>query len=171
MKYDLSTLPLSNSFAALGETFYSTVLPTPFQTKTKLLHFNTDAADLLDLDHGVQRDKEFTDIFTGKQRLKGDAPLAMLYAGHQFGNFVPQLGDGRAILLAETTNQDGDKKYILRNYMAQIAIDKAERDKDYREIDVLMSILKAPFDEHPEHNHYATAPPDWANDIEVSCSS
>jgi len=62
-------------------------------------------------------------------------------------------------------------KYVLRNYMAQVAIEKAERDKDYSEIDALMTILKAPFDEHPAQAHYAEPPPDWAGEIEVSCSS
>ncbi|WP_126456590.1 protein adenylyltransferase SelO [Sulfuriflexus mobilis] len=109
MKHDLHSLPLSNSFAALGETFFSPVSPTPFEQTARLLHFNADAADLLDLDHQVQHAPEFAEVFTGKRRLTGDAPLAMLYAGHQFGHFVPQLGDGRAVMLGETTNQHGDK--------------------------------------------------------------
>ncbi|NNG14115.1 MAG: YdiU family protein [Gammaproteobacteria bacterium] len=109
MKYYLHTLPLSNSFAALGETFFSHVTPTPFEEPARLIHFNADAADLLDLDHTARHAPEFADIFTGKQRLNGDAPLAMLYAGHQFGHYVPQLGDGRAVMLGETTNQRGEK--------------------------------------------------------------
>ena len=109
MKYELHALPLSNSFATLGEAFYSTVTPTPFEESARLIHFNSDAADLLDLDHAVQHDPSFADIFTGKQHFNGDAPLAMLYAGHQFGHFVPQLGDGRAVMLGETTNQRGEK--------------------------------------------------------------
>ena len=108
MKYDLHSLPLSNSFAEMGETFFSRVPPTPFEQPARLIHFNADAADLLDLDHKVQHGADFANVFTGKQRLKGDAPLAMLYAGHQFGHFVPQLGDGRAVMLGETTNQRGE---------------------------------------------------------------
>ncbi|MGB5441135.1 MAG: hypothetical protein WBN57_00700, partial [Gammaproteobacteria bacterium] len=61
--------------------------------------------------------------------------------------------------------------YILRNYMAQIAIDKAVQVQDYSEIDRLFKLLQTPFDEHPEMAHYAAPPPDWAEDIEVSCSS
>lgn len=62
-------------------------------------------------------------------------------------------------------------KYILRNYMAQIAIEKAEKDQDYSEIDQLLTLLLSPFDEHPEMEHYADLPPNWANEISVSCSS
>ena len=62
-------------------------------------------------------------------------------------------------------------KYILRNYMAEVAIRKAEDEKDYSEIDQLLSLLQTPFDEHPTLEHYAGFPPDWASDIAVSCSS
>jgi uncharacterized protein YdiU (UPF0061 family) len=61
-------------------------------------------------------------------------------------------------------------KYVLRNYLAQIAIEKAQ-NKDFSEIGKLLSVLARPFDEQPEHEKYAELPPDWANDIEVSCSS
>lgn len=61
-------------------------------------------------------------------------------------------------------------KYILRNYMAQIAIDKA-RQGDYSEIDRLMHILLSPFDEHPDSEEYFALPPDWAKSLSVSCSS
>ena len=62
-------------------------------------------------------------------------------------------------------------KYILRNYMAEIAIRKAQDENDYSEIENLMSILRNPFDEHLEFEHYAGHPPEWAQRIEVSCSS
>ncbi len=62
-------------------------------------------------------------------------------------------------------------KYILRNYMAQIAIDKATRDNDYSEVDALLKLMLNPFDEHPQMEHYAGLPPDWATEISVSCSS
>ncbi|MGR5120405.1 protein adenylyltransferase SelO [Vibrio astriarenae] len=61
-------------------------------------------------------------------------------------------------------------KYILRNYLAQIAIDKAEQG-DYSEINTLIMLLKKPFDEHHDYNNYADLPPSWAQDIEISCSS
>ncbi len=62
-------------------------------------------------------------------------------------------------------------KYILRNYMAQVAIEQATRYRDYSEVDKLMNILLNPYDEHPDMEHYAGLPPDWATQISVSCSS
>ena len=62
-------------------------------------------------------------------------------------------------------------KYILRNYMAEIAIRKAQDENDYTEIENLMHLLQNPFDEHPDFEHYAGHPPEWAQQIEVSCSS
>ena len=61
-------------------------------------------------------------------------------------------------------------KYILRNHLAQVAIEKAQR-KDFSEIEKLRDILQKPFDEQPEFNDYAALPPDWARNLEVSCSS
>ena len=61
-------------------------------------------------------------------------------------------------------------KYILRNYLAQVAIDKAQQ-KDFSEIAKLLAILEHPFDEQTEHEAYAALPPDWASHLEVSCSS
>ena len=61
-------------------------------------------------------------------------------------------------------------KYILRNYMAEVAITKAE-EKDYSEIDRLFKIIQNPFDEQPENEYYAGFPPEWSQEISVSCSS
>lgn len=61
-------------------------------------------------------------------------------------------------------------KYILRNYLAQMAIEKAQQ-KDFSEVKKLLEILQNPFDEQPEHARYADLPPDWASGLEVSCSS
>ena len=62
-------------------------------------------------------------------------------------------------------------KYILRNYLAEVAIRKARDDKDYSEIERLRKLLMRPYDEQPENEHYAALPPDWASHLEVSCSS
>jgi hypothetical protein len=59
---------------------------------------------------------------------------------------------------------------VLRNHLAQVAIEKAYR-KDYTEIDRLRQLLTHPFDEQPEMESYAAPPPDWAKTISVSCSS
>jgi uncharacterized protein YdiU (UPF0061 family) len=60
--------------------------------------------------------------------------------------------------------------YVLRNYLAQVAIEKAQ-EKDFSEIEKLLKLLENPFDDHPDYQSYAELPPDWAADIEVSCSS
>lgn len=61
-------------------------------------------------------------------------------------------------------------KYILRNYLAQTAIDKAEKG-DYSEIETLRQLLEKPFDEQPEMEAWAALPPDWGRHLEISCSS
>ncbi|MBA5604075.1 YdiU family protein [Duganella sp. FT3S] len=61
-------------------------------------------------------------------------------------------------------------KYVLRNYLAQLAIEKAQ-NKDFTEVARLLKVLQRPYDEQPEHEHYAALPPDWASHLEVSCSS
>jgi uncharacterized protein YdiU (UPF0061 family) len=61
-------------------------------------------------------------------------------------------------------------KFVLRNHLAHIAIEKAQH-KDFTEVQRLLQILQHPFDEQPEHEHYAALPPDWAGELSVSCSS
>jgi len=61
-------------------------------------------------------------------------------------------------------------KYILRNYLAQVAIEKAQNG-DFSEVARLLAVLERPFDEQPENESYAALPPDWASHLEVSCSS
>ena len=109
MQTSFNNLAFTNSFGDLGDTFYTRVTPTPFETPARLVHFNTSAAALLDLDPESQQHPAVAEIFSGKRALPGADPLAMLYAGHQFGHYVPQLGDGRAIMLGEVTNQRGEK--------------------------------------------------------------
>ena len=62
-------------------------------------------------------------------------------------------------------------KYVLRNYLAEVAIRKARDEHDFTEIETLRKLLGAPFDEQPEQEGYAALPPDWAGHLEVSCSS
>ena len=66
--------------------------------------------------------------------------------------------------------QAANPKYVLRNYMAQAAIEQAHNG-DYTEVNLLLEILQAPFAEHPQAQHYAGLPPDLAEHISVSCSS
>ncbi len=109
MKYSLDSLPFSNSFARLPDAYYSRVAPTPFESPARLLHFNARLADELGLDPAVQHDPRFLAAFSGRELLAGMEPIAMLYAGHQFGHYVRQLGDGRAILLGEISAGHGKR--------------------------------------------------------------
>jgi hypothetical protein len=104
----LEQLDFDNSFARLPDTFYSRLnpssLPDPY-----LISFNEHAARLIDLDAAESLRADFAECFIGNRLLPGSEPLAMLYAGHQFGHYVPQLGDGRAILLGEVRNGAGER--------------------------------------------------------------
>ncbi len=62
-------------------------------------------------------------------------------------------------------------KYILRNYLAETAIRRAQDHHDYAETERLLALLRHPYDEQPEYEQYAADPPDWARRIAVSCSS
>src|SRR5438094_148956 len=104
----LETLQFDNTFARLPEVFYAKVTPTPLKNPC-LVAFNPDAAALLDLDPEEARRPEFAGCFAGQYLPPGSEPLAMVYAGHQFGAYVSRLGDGRAILLGEVRNGRGEK--------------------------------------------------------------
>lgn len=104
----ITGLAFDNSYARLGEPFGVRVSPTPLPDPV-LVHFNTDAAALLDLDPTEAQRPEFLRHASGAEAIPGSDPVAMLYAGHQFGIFVPQLGDGRAILLGEVVNGRGER--------------------------------------------------------------
>ncbi len=101
-------LRFDNSFARLPEYFYQRVRPQPLHN-THLAGFSPEAAALLDLPPESLRRPEFVKYFAGAELLPGMEPLAALYAGHQFGHYVPQLGDGRAILLGEVINARGER--------------------------------------------------------------
>ncbi len=97
-------IPFDNSFAALPEGFFTTQNPTPVKAPT-LIAFNHDLAQIL----GIQSDDrdDLAQTFAGNTVPTGASPLAQLYSGHQFGNYNPQLGDGRAVLLGEVIGTDG----------------------------------------------------------------
>ena len=103
----LEQLDFDNSFARLPTDFYSRVTPASL-TQPYLVCFNAEAAGLIDLCVEESMRDVFSQYFSGNRLLPGGEPLAMLYAGHQFGHFVPQLGDGRAILLGEIRNGAGE---------------------------------------------------------------
>ena len=109
MSFTLNSIPLHDSFLALGGEFLSEVKPTAYKTESRLIHYNRNAASLLNLAEDIEQDSHLVDVLSGKQPLQNASPFAMLYAGHQFGHLNPQLGDGRAIIIAEVLNKQNEK--------------------------------------------------------------
>jgi uncharacterized protein YdiU (UPF0061 family) len=97
-------LGFEHSYAALSPRFYERVLPMPVKNP-QLIVFNRSLADELGLKPEVEH--EAASAFSGNKLPEDANPIAMAYAGHQFGGFVPQLGDGRAILLGEIRGRAG----------------------------------------------------------------
>lgn len=97
-----------NSFAALPEAFYRKVQPEKV-SQPQLIAWNDDLAKelLLEFARGEQQDQQLAQIFSGNAIPATSIPLACAYAGHQFGHFVPALGDGRALLLGELRQRNG----------------------------------------------------------------
>ncbi len=95
-----------NTYARLPEHFYARLAPTPVAAP-RLVKVNVELARNLGLDPNALTSMEGVDILAGNRVAEGSEPIALAYAGHQFGYFVPQLGDGRAILLGEVRGRDG----------------------------------------------------------------
>ncbi len=104
-------VPFDNTYARLPDRFFARVSPTPV-VAPKLVRLNRDLASHLNLDPDWLASPEGVEVLAGKQIPEGADPIAMAYAGHQFGGFVPQLGDGRAILLGEVIDRDGIRRDI-----------------------------------------------------------
>ena len=103
--------PFQNTYAALPANFFARVAPTPVASP-RLIKLNRPLAVHLGLDPDLLSSPEGAEILAGKTVPAGAEPIAMAYAGHQFGQFVPQLGDGRAILLGEVIDKDGVRRDI-----------------------------------------------------------
>ncbi|MFT7619458.1 MAG: hypothetical protein ACI97A_003112 [Planctomycetota bacterium] len=100
-------MPLTNIYRSLGPDFSEDVSPTPAPAPALLL-WNKELAEELGIDSLIDLDQEeLGRIFAGNSKLPGSEPIALAYAGHQFGHFSPQLGDGRAHLLGEITDKNG----------------------------------------------------------------
>ncbi len=100
-----------NSYARLPERFFASVYPEPVESP-KLLAFNEKLATELGVEADLSDPDRLAAVLSGNVIPAGSNPLAMAYAGHQFGNFVPQLGDGRAILLGEVIDTHGRRRDI-----------------------------------------------------------
>jgi uncharacterized protein YdiU (UPF0061 family) len=105
-----------------------------------------------------------------------DAPLRDLFLDRPgfdawAARYRERLRREHSVDAARKQAMDGvNPKYVLRNYLAQTAIEKAQNG-DFSEVHKLLALLERPFDEQPEHESYAALPPDWASHLEVSCSS
>lgn len=103
----LDELTFDNRFARLGDAFSTHVLPEPLDNP-RLVAASPAAMALLDLDPAVAESPVFAELFGGHKLWAEAEPRAMVYSGHQFGSYNPQLGDGRGLLLGEVYNQAGE---------------------------------------------------------------
>lgn len=95
-----------NTYARLPERFYARLDPTPVATP-HLVKVNVELARNLGLVPDALASARGVEILAGNCVAEGAEPLALAYSGHQFGHFLPQLGDGRTNLLGEVTAHDG----------------------------------------------------------------
>ena len=107
----LENINFKNSFGSLSEDFYTKQEWSPLP-KAKLVSFNYDLAKELGLE--TVNPENLIKIFNGEVSVPNAEPLAMAYAGHQFGNWVPQLGDGRGILFGQIKTADGLKDLHIK---------------------------------------------------------
>ncbi len=105
------TFGFDNSYARLPARFFARLDPTPAQAP-RLVRLNADLARELGLDPDALAAPDGVAALAGNRVPEGAEPLAMAYAGHQFGNWVPRLGDGRAILLGEVIDREGARRDI-----------------------------------------------------------
>ncbi|WP_438017708.1 YdiU family protein [Sorangium sp. So ce315] len=100
-----------NTYARLPERFYARVSPARVR-EPRVVKVNRALAELLGLDAAELASAEGAQVLSGNAVPEGAEPIALAYAGHQFGSFVGQLGDGRAILLGEVVGKDGGRRDI-----------------------------------------------------------
>jgi len=101
-------VPFNNSYVELPGRFYSRQLPSPV-AKPHLIRVNHDLAHKLNIDPDWIDSTDAISTFAGNHVPEGADPIATVYAGHQFGSWNPQLGDGRAVLLGEVIGTDGQR--------------------------------------------------------------
>lgn len=106
-------IPFDNSYARLPDRFFARLTPEPV-TAPELIRVNHGLAAELGIDPAALESPEGIAILAGNAVAAGSEPLAQAYAGHQFGGFSPQLGDGRAILLGEVVGRHGRRDIQLK---------------------------------------------------------
>ena len=102
----LPQLKVQTRVSQLPDSFYRQVNPQAL-SNPYLVAFSPAVAELLDIDPALFQNQQLIDLLSGSAIAPGSNPLAMIYAGHQFGHFVPQLGDGRAVMIGEITDSGG----------------------------------------------------------------
>jgi uncharacterized protein YdiU (UPF0061 family) len=100
-----------NTYARLPERFFARVVPTSVRSP-RLIRVNVALAVYLGLDPDLLAGEEGVEVLAGNRVAEASEPIATAYAGHQFGTFVPQLGDGRAILLGEIIDRAGARRDV-----------------------------------------------------------
>ncbi|MDC0196688.1 YdiU family protein [Gammaproteobacteria bacterium] len=108
---DNTSFRFDNSYARLPEYFFQRILPVPVKMPN-LICLNYSLLEELGLSPDLFRGESGSLIFSGNLIPAGAEPIALAYSGHQFGHFVPQLGDGRAVLLGEITDLRGKRRDI-----------------------------------------------------------
>jgi len=134
----LDELQLEVDYFEFDENLYQKLDATPLMDP-KLVSFNKQACDLIGLDYEECEKEDFVNFINGSKVLKGSTPYSMVYAGHQFGYFVPQLGDGRAINLGSVNgwhlqtkgsgltkySRQGDGRAVLRSSIREYIMGEA----------------------------------------------
>ncbi len=177
--------------AAIDETYASTFTDAYFaamRAKLGLHQAHADDPDLFDamLTLLQAQRPDYTLFFRGlcdlpaqideARRAAADAPVRDLFIDRSAAD--AWLAQWRSRLQREpmpdarrqAAMRAANPRYVLRNWMAESAIRRA-REHDFSEVDAVLRCLRRPYDEQPEFAHYAALPPDWANGLEVSCSS
>jgi uncharacterized protein YdiU (UPF0061 family) len=104
-------IPFDNTYTHLPTRFFARVKPAKV-TAPRIIRVNTRLAESLGIDPSLLSGPEGAALLSGNRIPEGAEPIALAYAGHQFGGFSPQLGDGRAILLGEVVTPDGARRDI-----------------------------------------------------------
>ena len=138
MRMKFSDLKLTTPYLSLAPLFYDKVEPTPL-AKPFIIASSQDAAKLLGVNEDLALDVNLVKIINGEIKLSGSQTFSMCYAGHQFGYFVPRLGDGRAINLGKVNGQNlqlkgagltlysrqGDGRAVLRSSIREFLMSEA----------------------------------------------
>jgi len=134
----LNELKLTNPYLDLPAECHDRITPSPL-VKPHLIHANKDVAKLLDIDEEELNTEDFVKLINGEFTAEGSDTFAMCYAGHQFGHFVPRLGDGRAINIGTVNHlhlqlkgagetkysRSGDGRAVLRSSIREYLMSEA----------------------------------------------